>query len=164
MSIAKIGKLQENTTTLCKIGCETFRVSAIRGFEYVYSEKLKCLPLPSGSWIPDVRHPDVMAAAADFRMWYIRMEWRRQQNSGCDTSWWKVASVGWNGGGSRMKWAGSHTPCILDLLMAKDFKASALHVSELYIALPWIPNNSPQSQIALVIKKLSKPQNLTQFD
>ena len=51
-----------------------------------------------------------------------------------------------------------------DLLMAKDFKASILHVSELYIALPWIPKDSPQSRIALVIKKLSKHQNLTQFD
>ena len=28
----------------------------------------------------------------------------------------------------------------------------------------WIPKNSPQSWIALVIKKLSKYQNLTQFD
>ena len=28
----------------------------------------------------------------------------------------------------------------------------------------WISKNSPQSQIALVIKKLSKHQNLTQFD
>ena len=51
-----------------------------------------------------------------------------------------------------------------DLLMAKDFKASILHVSELSIVLPWIPKNSPQSRIALVIKKLSKHQNLTQFD
>ena len=48
--------------------------------------------------------------------------------------------------------------------MAKDFKALVLHVSELSIALPWIPKNSPQSWIALVIKKLSKHQNLTQFD
>ena len=55
-------------------------------------------------------------------------------------------------------------PCIPDLLMAKDFKASVLHVSELSIAFPWIPINSPQSRIALVIKKLSKHQNLTQFD
>ena len=31
-------------------------------------------------------------------------------------------------------------------------------------ALPWIPKNSPQSYIALVIKKLSKHQNLTQID
>ena len=46
----------------------------------------------------------------------------------------------------------SFTPCILDLLMAKDFKALVLHVSELSIALPWIPKNSPQSLIALVIK------------
>ena len=28
----------------------------------------------------------------------------------------------------------------------------------------WIPKNSPQSRISLVIKKLSKHQNLTQFD
>ena len=48
--------------------------------------------------------------------------------------------------------------------MAKDFKALVLHVSELSIAFPWIPNNSPQSHIALVIKKLSKHQNLTQID
>ena len=31
-------------------------------------------------------------------------------------------------------------------------------------SLPWIPKNFPQSRIALVIKKLSKHQNLTQFD
>ncbi|RVW81168.1 hypothetical protein CK203_044706 [Vitis vinifera] len=41
------------------------------------------------------------------------------------------------------------SPCIPDLLMAKDFKASVLHVSELPIALPKIPYNSPQSRIAL---------------
>ena len=55
-------------------------------------------------------------------------------------------------------------PLLPDLLMAKDFKALVLHVSELSIALPWIPSNSPQSRIALVIKKLSKHQNLTQID
>ncbi|RVW67758.1 hypothetical protein CK203_065011 [Vitis vinifera] len=43
-------------------------------------------------------------------------------------------------------------PCIPDLLMAKDFKALVLHVFELSIALPWIPNNSPQSHIALVLR------------
>nr|CAN72042.1 hypothetical protein VITISV_027477 [Vitis vinifera] len=58
----------------------------------------------------------------------------------------------------------SFAPCIPDLLMAKDFKASILYVSELSIALPWIPKNSPHSRIALVIKKLSKHQNLMQFD
>ena len=58
----------------------------------------------------------------------------------------------------------SHTPCIPDLLMAKDFKALVLHVFELSNALPRIPNNSPHPRIALVIKKLSKHQNLTQFD
>ena len=48
--------------------------------------------------------------------------------------------------------------------MEQDFKALVLHVSELSIALTWIPKNSPQSWIALVIKKLSKHQNLTQID
>ena len=55
-------------------------------------------------------------------------------------------------------------PCIPDLLMAKDFKASILHVSELSIALPWIPKNCPQSRIALVIKLLTKTPKLTHFD
>ena len=56
------------------------------------------------------------------------------------------------------------SPCIPDLLMAKDFKALVLHVFELSNALPRIPNNSPHPRIALVIKKLSKHQNLKQFD
>ena len=63
--------------------------------------------------------------------------------------------------------ATAHVPPPYDgvsgLVMAKDFKPSALHVSEFSIALPWIPKNSPQSLIALVIKKLSKHQNLTHF-
>ena len=37
----------------------------------------------------------------------------------------------------------SFTPCVPDFLMAKDFKALVLYVSELFIALPWIPKNSP---------------------
>ena len=67
MSIANIGKLQEKPAALCKIGCETLRVSAIRGSGYVYPEKLKCSPLPSGVRIPDVKHPGGMVAA-NFRM------------------------------------------------------------------------------------------------
>ena len=49
ISMANIRKLQENTAALCKIGCETLRVSAIRGTRYVYPEKLKRPPLLSGS-------------------------------------------------------------------------------------------------------------------
>ena len=48
------------------------------------------------------------------------------------------------------------SPCIPDLLMEKDFQALVLHVSDLPIALPKIPHNSPQSRIALVIKKAIK--------
>ncbi|RVW14721.1 hypothetical protein CK203_092629 [Vitis vinifera] len=47
-------------------------------------------------------------------------------------------------------------PCIPDLLMAKDFKALVLHVSELFIAFPWIPKNSPQSRIALAQARLDQ--------
>ena len=61
--------------------------------------------------------------------------------AGCKTSGWKVAAVGWNGGAARCN--GGAYPGVL---------------------LAWIPKNSPQSWIALVIKKLSKQQNLTQFD
>nr|CAN78773.1 hypothetical protein VITISV_016286 [Vitis vinifera] len=43
------------------------------------------------------------------------------------------------------------SPCISDLLMEKDFQALVLHVSELPIALPKIPHNSPQSRIALMM-------------
>ena len=45
-----------------------------------------------------------------------------------------------------------------------ELQILVLHEFELPKALPWIPKNSPQSWIALVIKKLSKHQNLTQFD
>ena len=66
---------------------------------------------------------------------------------------YKVAAAGWN----------SYTPCILDFLMAKDFKASALHVSEISIALPWIPNNSPESQICFGDQKAIKTPKINTF-
>ena len=78
----------------------------------------------------------------------------------CPDHWLSPSSDGVSGLPVRTSFA----LCIPDLLMAKDFKASILHVSELSIVLPWIPKNSPQSLISLVIKKLSKHQNLTQFD
>ena len=55
-------------------------VSAISGSGYVWPRKLKRSPLPSGVRIPDVKHLG--------GMW-------QQQNSGCDTSGWKVAAAGW---------------------------------------------------------------------
>ena len=45
------------------------------------------------------------------------------------------------------------SPCIPDLLLANDFQA-----------LPKIPQHSPQSWIALVIKLLTKTPKLTHFD
>ena len=111
MSVGNIGKLQENTAALCRKisqnigrtyqeaseehrgtvqnGCETLRVSAIRGSGYFWPGKLKRPPFPSGvrrrMWniqmecrrirIPDVRHPGGMLA---------------EQNSECETSGWNV--------------------------------------------------------------------------
>ena len=47
MSVGNIRKLQENTAALYTER-KTLRVSAIRGSGYVYPEKLKRPPLPSG--------------------------------------------------------------------------------------------------------------------
>nr|CAN64417.1 hypothetical protein VITISV_030040 [Vitis vinifera] len=47
---------------------------------------------------------------------------------------------------------------------AMELQSLVLHEFELFIALPWIPNNSPQSWIVLVIKLLTKTPKLTQFD
>ena len=59
MSVAHIGKFQENTTTLYTER-KNLRVSAIRGSGHVWLGKLKRPPLPS-----DIRH----------RMWNIRRKW-----------------------------------------------------------------------------------------
>ena len=150
MSVANIWKLQENIAALCKMAanspgkryqmiriCLTGEVETPSSLIRHQASDAKYLDGMSTGRIPDVRLPGGMSA---------------EQNSECDTS-------GWNGG--TLPYPEQLHP---DLLMAKDFKASVLHVSELSIALPWIPKNSPQSLIALVIKKLSKHQNLTQFD
>ena len=109
MSVAHIGKLQENNAALCKNGCETLWVSAIRGSGYVWSGKLKRPPLPSGvrhwMWnirmecrqrrIPNVRHPGGMSA---------------EQNSGCETSGWNVRCHTWQGGCLRVQGVGTPPP------------------------------------------------------
>ena len=48
----------------------------------------------------------------------IRVEWRRQQNSGCGHPGGKWRQP--DGITTRVEWAGSHTPCILDLLMDSE--------------------------------------------
>ena len=110
MSIAKIGKLQENTTTLCKIGCETLQVSTVGGSGYVWSWKLKCHLLPSGNvcrmW--NIRRK-WNVTRPEFRMWYIRGEGKvaaagcnvaavRCMEAECNVAaaGWNVAATGWN--------------------------------------------------------------------
>ena len=114
MSIAKIGKLQENTAALCKISCETLRVSAVGGSEYVWSWKLKRPLLPSGyvcrnsgcdisrgKW----RQPGVMWRQSG--VWKPSVMWRQPGGM-----WRQPGGIP-----SQVECAGSHTPCILDLLM-----------------------------------------------
>ena len=77
VSVAYIWKLQENTAALCRNGCKTPRVNAIRRSGYAWPGKLKrLLSHPASSagcetsgWnVPDVRHPGGMAARSPIRM------------------------------------------------------------------------------------------------
>ena len=124
MSVAHIGKLQENTAALCKIAAKS------SGWVLSADPDMSV----RRSWNALLSH-----LASEFRMQYIRVEWW-QQISGCNTSGWKrrqpdvkwrrQPGVKWrqpdgmarqpDGIPSRVECAGSHTPCILDLL--KDSK------------------------------------------
>ena len=94
-------------------GCETFRVSAIIGSEYVWPGKLKRSPLPSGVIIPDMKHLGGKWQQISGWKWKVEnggiwVEWRRQifgwkwrqpggmAAAGCITSGCKVAAVGCN--------------------------------------------------------------------
>ncbi|RVW31949.1 hypothetical protein CK203_110666 [Vitis vinifera] len=92
----------------------------------------------------------------------------RQPISGCDTSGWKVAAAGWNGGGSRFpdvihpggKWRQSDGKAFssrMEFLPGWNVQDPILLV--FWICLR-IPKNSPQSGIALVIKKAIKTPKL----
>ena len=59
-----------------------------------------------------------------------------------------------------------HKPCYVIRTACHNPYSAALRwcVRTPCLDILWIPKNSPQSRIALVIKKLLKHQNLTQFD
>ena len=143
MSIGNIMKLQENTVALCKMAVKVSGY-AIRGSGYVWSGKLKRPPLPSGvrRWIRNIR---MEWWQRRFRIWDIRVE--------CWQS--RIPDVRHPGGMSAVQNSGCENK------IEDDKKPSSGVSGHL---LPRIPKNSPQSLIALVIKKLSKHQNLTQFD
>ena len=97
MSVANIGKLQENTAALCRKisqnigrkyqealgehrgtvqnGYETLRVSVIRGSGYVWPGTPSS---PIRRQAPDVKYPDGMSM---------------ENNSGCETSRWNVGGA-----------------------------------------------------------------------
>ena len=181
MSVANIGKLQENFA-VTQEGCE---ISQHEGHHFAAKGWFRSPPLvisqPKAdfaalrNWPSALSDRLLMVVTLSFELWIMHRlkHWianfpsfemtYSMHNLGSR----KCSKSGWQWLSSRMlhvRFLFASPPCIPDLLMAKDFKASVLHVSELSIALPWIPKNSPQSRIALVIKKLSKHQNLTQFD
>ena len=102
-----------------------------------------------------------MAAAAEFRM-SSKWKWRRQQNSGCHPGGMAAEhNSGCHPGG--MAATGCKVAVAECKVAATGWNEQDPILLVLWICL-WIPKNSPQSRIALVIKKLSKHQNLTQFD
>ena len=169
---------------------KTLRVSAIRGSGHVCSGKLKRPPLPSGceisrcemsaNGIPDVN--------VDGRNSSPRVEWAMSQGgpsacarcrdpSGLTPSRFPKRTCA----AMLSSTCEHHTPddsiSYPDMLSESLTTVSKPYYSPRSAALPmvcpdalsghlfpWIPKNSPQSRIALVIKKLSKHQNLTQFD
>ena len=64
-----------------------------------------------------------------------------------------------------VKW---RQPGVMVAQLGVKLLAAGCNVQDPILLVFWIclriPKNSPQSRIALVIKKLSKHQNLTQFD
>ena len=72
MSVGNIRKLQENTAALYTER-KTLQVSVIRRSGYVYPEKLKCPPLPSGCEISRCKMsahgiPEMKCRRMEFRM------------------------------------------------------------------------------------------------
>ena len=83
MSVGNIRKLQENTVALYTER-KNLQVSAIRGSGYVWPEKLKRPPLPSGCEISGCkmlkhRISDVKCRRTEFWMWNVDA-----RNSGCE--------------------------------------------------------------------------------
>ena len=165
MSVGNIGKLQENTATLYTER-KTLRASVIRRSRYVYPEKLKRPPLLSGyeisgckmsaHGIPDMKcreppsYPDQLHPNSLRRICAAMLSGSREHHVLDDNISYPDMLSGWKTLTKVSK--PCYNPCSATLRWC------------VRTSLPWIPKNSPQSRIALVIKKLSKHQNLTQFD
>ena len=136
------GKYQEASgehRSTVKNGCSPIRVDAIRWSGYVRPEKLKRL----------ISHP-----APEFRTWTSGWKWQQPGTN------WRQPGAKWRQPGANWRQPG-----------ANPIRICGPNALRWYIRTPcpgiflaWIPKNSPPSQISLVIIKLSKHQNLTQFD
>nr|CAN66078.1 hypothetical protein VITISV_024289 [Vitis vinifera] len=140
---------------------DALRVNAIRGSGHTYPGKLKRLLSH-----PAVRYPDAIRInsirisqedtrrALLFGFPLVEAQNTREHHTSDDSisypdmlsgSLTNVSKPCYNSRSAALRWCvrTSFAHCIPDLLMANDFKVSVLHVSELSIALPWIPKNSP---------------------
>nr|CAN81762.1 hypothetical protein VITISV_016725 [Vitis vinifera] len=163
MSVENIRKLQENTAALYTERI-TLQVSVIRRFGYVYPEKLKRPPLPSGCEISGCKMsahgiPDVKCRRTEFRM---------DPSSSTPSGFPKRTCAAMLSDTRE-----HHTPddsiSYPDMLSGSLTTVSKPCYSPRSAALQWCVRmpcpdifchgflkNSPQSLIALVIKKLSK--------
>ena len=124
-------------------------LAALRNWPSAWSDRLPMAVTPSFQlWI--MHH--LKRWIANFPSFKMKYSMHKLSSKKCSKSGWQWLSSKILHG----RFLFASPPCISDLLMAKDFKALVLHVSKLSIAFPWIPKNSPQSWIALVIKLLTK--------
>ena len=146
--MANIRKLQENTAALCKMAALHLgrRYQMIR---ICPSGEVETPPLPFGSWIPDMN---------------IRVESGRQPGA----KWWSasgckmVAHIRVQIGGSRVQFGGSWVQ-FLPGYVCSDALLWCIRTPCPGMLLAWIPKNSPQSWIALMIKKAIKTPKLNTF-
>ena len=71
------GKYQEASgehSSTVQNGCSPIQVGGYQMIRIRPSGKVETPTSPIRRHAPDAKYPDVMAAAADFRMWYIRVE------------------------------------------------------------------------------------------
>ena len=123
---------------------KTLQVSVIRRSGYVYLEKLKHPPLPSGYRISRCKMS--VHGTSSFPIWH--------QNFGCEHPGWKVRGCRVQNGGVHPGANPTRAECCPDAL-------------RWYIRMPcsgillvWIPKNSPQSQICFGDKKTIKTPKL----
>ena len=95
MSVANIWKLQEEHRDAVQKYLRNSPGKRYQMIRICVTGEVETLSSPIRRQNSECETSGWNGGAVEFRMWYIRVEWRRQQNSGCDTS-------GVESGGNRM--------------------------------------------------------------